>query len=195
MNEKVEETIEKISETVEDMKEFAEEKTKESDVNSKEKVNELVKKAEELINEAKNKVIEAANNIKDDEKLNSLLNTVVIKAQEAADFTKMKISEALPEKEKIESIEKDIVDSFDRFTETETVQTVVKAFQRLSEQVTEYLERPEVKKKINKAKKATLNAAEKGMEKLRDVLEVEEEEDVDASIVDNQENENTNEEE
>lgn len=183
----IDEVKEKMSETIEDIKEFAKEKTEGKDEAAKEKVAKLVEKASEVINNAKEKIGEATELIKDDEQLNKFINTITIKVQEASDFTKMKISELIPEQEKIDKLTKDLIDSFDRFTESEGVQTVVRTFQNLSDQVNEYLSRPEVKAKINKAKKATLNAAEKGMEQLRKVLEVDEEETV---VVDN----NTNDE-
>lgn len=172
----INETLDKMTETVDEIKDYAKEATQDKDPASKEKVEKLVNKAEKVITNAKEKVANAAASIKDDEQLNKFLNKVMIKVQEASDYTKMRISEIIPEQEKVEKFEKEIQETFDKFTETEGVQTVVSTFQKLTDQVSAYLAKPEVRAKINKAKKVTLNAAEKGMEQLRKLLEVNEDE-------------------
>ena len=56
-----------------------------------------------------------------------------------------------------EQVEKEIQETFDKFTETEGVQTVVSTFQKLTDQVSAYLAKPEVRAKINKAKNVIIN--------------------------------------
>ncbi len=175
---KLEETLAKMEEIANDVKEFAAKKMEGQDEEKKAKVQALVDKTAEVIKQTTVKVSEAAQSAKDDEQLNAFLNKVIVKVQEASDFTKMKISEILPEKEKLEDFEREISENFDKFVESESVQTVIKGFQSLSEQINNYFQRPEVQARVNKCKKVTLAAAEKGMEQLRKVLEVKEEDEV-----------------
>jgi len=173
---KVDDVLKKMQEEIDKVKEFAKDKTKDIvDEETKEKARKLVEKTTDVIENAKVKVTEVAKDVKDDEKFNAFLNNVTIKVQEASDFTKTKISELIPEKEKIDDIQKQLDESFDKLKESDGVKTVIVSIQKVEDAVKDYLAKPETKAKINKAKATTLNIAEKGMERLRKLLASEEE--------------------
>jgi len=180
---KIDESIKKMEETIEDVKVFANEKMEGLDEPTREKIQKLTDATTKVITQAKAKVEEVAQSVQDDEKLNAFLNNVMIRVQEASDYTKTKISALLPEREKLEDIERQISDSFDNFVDSENVQSVIKAFQKVTDNVQDYINKPETQDRIKKAKKATLVACEKGMEKLREILATEDDDEKEKIII------------
>ena len=174
---KIDEALDKIEDIVNDVKEYAKQKAEKVDPETKEKIQALVDKTTKVVEETKDKIVNVAKNVQDDEKVNEFLQKITVKVQEVADFTKMKVSELIPEREKLEDIEKQISEGFDKFMESEGVKTTIKKIESISDSITDYLNKPETRAKINKVKRSTLNVAEKGMDKLRVLLSTDDEDD------------------
>ena len=168
----IDDAIKKINEIVDDIQDFAEAKYAGLDEQTRNKIEAVVDKTKNTVLQAKDKVVETVNKVQDEEKVTEFLQKVVAKVQEAADFTKMKVSEIVPESDKLENVERQISESFDKIMDNENVRGAVKSVQNLGDTISDFLNKPEVKSKINSAKKWTLNVAEKGLDRLKVILNV-----------------------
>lgn len=175
---KIDETIKKMQDSIEDLENTVKEKADKLDDYAKEKTASLVEKTELAINSSIEKIKTVANDVKDEEKLNEFLDNVVVKSKEAIDYTKAKVEEFAntTPKQGVDKVYEDIVKEFDKIKESDAIKKAVEFIKGVGDNVNEYLNKPEVKQAINKAKKTTISLAEKGVDGLKKVLATDEQE-------------------
>ena len=180
---KFDDTVKELKSYIDELEKKFTKKTLKFDDETKEKARALVDKAEEVINSSIEKVKTIINDVKDEEKLNSLLDKIKAKSKEAVEFTLEKV-DALTKSDKpltIDDIHNEIMDDFDKLKETDIFKKTTVLLKQGVSLVNEFLEKPEVKETIKKAKTTTINLAEKGVEGLKKILDddkVEEKKDV-----------------
>lgn len=137
------------------------------------KAKELLKNTENTINKSIEKVGAAIKDIQDEEKLNDLLDKIKAKAKEATDYTleKIKVLSDSEKKTDIDKLHDDIMAEFDKLKDTDTYKATKVLVKEGYDKINEFLKKPEVQEAIKKAKKTTINVAEKGVESLKKVLE------------------------
>ncbi len=142
------------------------------------KLDALIAKTESGVRKALLKVKETVTPGEDSE-IESFLLNVQNKCYEVCDYTLAKIHELkeVSQSEKIKDAEKDINESFAEFFQSDefksAINTVKEVGNQVYQSVNEYMNRPETQEKIKNAKKTTLKFAEKGMDKLREILKTE----------------------
>ncbi|MDO4940372.1 MAG: hypothetical protein Q4E33_01610 [Erysipelotrichaceae bacterium] len=173
---KIDETIQKMQESIDDLENTVKQKTDRLNETAKERTAVLVEKTETAINSSIEKIKAVAEDVKDEEKLNEFLENVQVKSKEAVDYTKAKVEEFAntPPKQTVDKVYEDIAAEFDKIKDSDVVKSVGEFFKGVSDNVTEYLNKPEVKEAINKAKKTTISIAEKGVDGLKKVLATDE---------------------
>lgn len=171
---KFDDTVKELKEDIKELEDEFSSKTKDVDEATKRKAHEFVENTEKVINSAINKVSQAIDNIKEDEKLDELLDKVKAKAKEAIDFALDKIDALINNdpKSNIDALHDDIMDEFDKLKETEAFKKTTVLIKEGYVKLNEFLEKPEVQTKIKQAKVTTINIAEKGVEGLKKVLDV-----------------------
>lgn len=173
---KFEETVKELKQDIEDLEESFKEKAPLFDEQTKAKASEVVEKTKTAINNSIDKVSAVIKDLKEDEKLDEFLDKVKAKSMEAVDFAKEKIN-AIANKENDDSIDKlaaDVMSEFDKLKESEIAKKTTVILKQAEGKINEFLEKPEVKDAINKAKVTTINVAEKGVEGLKKVLKTDE---------------------
>ena len=171
---KFEDTVKEMESQVEDLENDLAEKTDKLDDAAKEKAKALVEKTEEAIKSSIEKVRSIINDVQEDEKLDEFLDKVKAKSMEAVDFTKEKVAELTKKANKENRLEKlgeDIMAEFDKLKESDAFKKTADFLNDISVKVNDYLNKPEVKEVINKAKTTTIRVAEKGVEGLKKALE------------------------
>lgn len=180
---KFDDTVKELKSYIDELEKKFAKKSLKLDDESKEKARAFVDKAEEVINSSIEKVKTIINDVKDEEKLNSLLDKIKAKSKEAVEFTLEKV-DALTKSDKpltIDDIHNEIMEDFDKLKETDIFKKTTVLLKQGVSLVNEFLEKPEVKETIKKAKTTTINLAEKGVEGLKKILDddkVEEKKDV-----------------
>lgn len=177
---KFEETVDELKNDVTELENDLASKIDDLDDDKKQRAQELVNKAKIAINNVIEKVGAVIEDIDDQDKLNDLLDKVKAKAREAMDYTVSKI-DALKNGESTIDIDKlhdDVMAEFDKLKENEAIRKTTVLIKEGYAKINEFLERPEVQDTINKAKKTTIKVAEKGVEGLKKVLDVKQDEDV-----------------
>ena len=175
---KFEETVNELKTDIEDLDKEVESKLEGLDEDKKARISELVEKAKTAINTSIEKVSAVINEIDDSEKLDDLLDKIKAKAKEAVDYTTNRI-DALINGEKtvdIDRLHDDIMAEFDKVKENEVVRKTTVLIKEGYAKINEFFEKPEVQDTIKKAKKTTIKVAEKGVEGLKKVLDVKEDE-------------------
>ena len=172
---KFNEIAEEMKKDVESIQTLAREKMEKLDGVGKEKVVELANKTITAVNNTLEKLKDVANKVDDDEKVNDLLDRANAKCKEAVEFTKTKINEILPEEKKeikidLDNVLNDIRSSFDKIMKNENVQQATNFVKGIGDSVNEFLSKPEVKEKLDKAKDVTITVAEKGLDVLKSAL-------------------------
>lgn len=170
---KFDETINEMKSHIDKLEENLASKSEILDDETKQKAKELVDKAEVAINTAIDKVSSAIEEIKDNEKLDDLLDKMKAKSLEAVDYTIEKI-DALTNKTStfdIDALHDEIMDEFEKLKENEAFKKTTVLIKEGAAKINEFFEKPEVKETINKAKATTINIAEKGVEGLKKILE------------------------
>ncbi len=174
---KFEETVKEMESQVEELENDLAEKAQNLDDANKERARALVDKTEEAIKSSIEKVKGIINDVQQDDKLDEFLDKVKAKSMEAVDFTKAKVTE-LTEKydkeNKLDKLGEDIMTEFDKIKDSDAFKKTADFLNDISGKVSEFLEKPEVKEAINKAKTTTVSLAEKGVESLKKVLKTDE---------------------
>lgn len=175
---KFEGTIKELKEDIKNLEKEAKKKINSFDLddNKKEKINEFVESTKNVINSSIDKISSAINELQDDEKLDALFDKVKAKSKEAVDYALSKIDNIINNKDEItvDSLHDDIMASFDKLKESDAYKKTTILIKEGYAKLNEFLEKPEVKEKINSAKKTTIKVAEKGVEELKKVLVVDE---------------------
>ncbi|MDO4198735.1 MAG: hypothetical protein Q4D13_07085 [Erysipelotrichaceae bacterium] len=171
---KFEDTMKEMQQNVEELGKYVAEKTKDlQDSDIAAKADELVKKTQEAIDTSMKKINDVIDSVKDDEKLDEFLDKVKAKSQEAVDYTKEKIDGLTREAKAsptIDSLSKDVMAEFEKLKETDVYKNTASFLKDLGNKINDYMEKPEVKETINKAKAKTITIAEAGVEGLKKVL-------------------------
>lgn len=174
-------TILKMQSKINEIETYVATKLENVDEETKEKVIKIKNRTVDVINTAINKVEETANEVSDDAYLGDFLTKVETKCEEATKFTISKIDEVLmtvSQEEKIKAASKQVQDAFDELTNNDEVKEVISSIKEVANsmyvQIEEYLAKPETQETIKKAKKTTIKVAEKGLDALKNLLNVEE---------------------
>lgn len=144
------------------------------------KLDAIVTKTENGVYQAIAKVKETISN-NEGEEVADFLYKVEGKCQEVCNYTINKINEfkVVEQSEKFKAAEEDIDQNFNNFFESDDFKSAINTMKELGSQVyqsvNEYISRPETQAKIKNAKRTTLNLAEKGMVKLRELLKTDDE--------------------
>lgn len=176
--------MKKIDDTIKEMQNYL--KDLDKDFNAKvDKLSDEAKiKAEELLNNTKKtinnsikKVSDAVEGIKNDERLDDFLDEIKARSKEAVEYTKAKISTIDKDGDGkiLDDLHDDIMNEFNKLKENEVYKKTSVFIKDVGSKINEYLQKPEVKAKIKKAKKTTVNLAEKGVKGLKKVLDTDEE--------------------
>ena len=167
-----EEIIQEMMRDIEDIQAVAREKMNFVSDENKLKVSDLANKTIEAINTTINKLKDVAEKVNDEERVGELFERANIKCKEAVDFTKQKISE-LPGEPRInlDNVLNEIRSTFDKLMQNENVQNATNFVKGLGDDLNEFLNKPEVKDKIERAKDITISAAEKGLDALKKTIE------------------------
>ena len=174
---KFEDTIKEMESQVNELENDLAAKAEQLDESNKEKAKALVDKTEEAIKTSIDKIKSIITEVQEDEKVDEFLDKVKAKSMEAVEFTKEKVSELTKKVEKDDTFEKitsDIMAEFDKVKETDAFKKTADVLTDLSGKLNEFLNKPEVKDAINKAKVTTVNIAEKGVDGLKKVLKTDE---------------------
>lgn len=170
---KFDQTVKELKEDINDLEKDFAKVTEDLDEAGKLKAREIVDKTENTINTSIKKVSAVINDVADEEKLNELLDKVKAKAKEATDYALDKVVSIANNEDTvdIDALHDDIMNEFDKLKETDVYKKTTVLIKEGYAKINEFLEKPEVKKAINKAKLTTLKAAEMGVDTLKKVLE------------------------
>ena len=168
---KINEIVAEMQQYIEEVKNAAEARKVELDEEGLAKVNEIAERTNNAIRATIIKLEDVASKVRDEEKVNDFLDRALNKCREAVDFTKEKI-DAVEGKPKIDldSLYSEIRDSFDRIMQNENVQGAANFVKGVGEEIGAFLNRPEIKDKVEKVKDVTISAAEKGLDVLKNAL-------------------------
>lgn len=170
---KFESTVKELKEDINELENDFNRVAKDLDEAGRIKAREVVEKTEKVINSSIEKVSAVIGDITDEEKLNELLDKIKAKAKEATDFAVEKVT-AIANNEDIvdiDALHDDIMNEFDKLKETDIYKKTTVLVKDGYSKINEFLEKPEVKQAINKAKLTTLKAAEIGVDALKKVLD------------------------
>lgn len=170
---KFEEIAREMREDIEDIKSIARDKIELVDEDGKIKIAELAEKTIGAINTTIDKLRDVSLRVDDEEKVNELLDRANAKCKEAVEFTKTKISEVkeIQPAVNLDGVLTDIRSTFDKLMQNENVQNAANFVKGLGDEVNNFLNRPEVKEKIEHAKDVTISVAEKGLDALKRSVE------------------------
>lgn len=187
---KIDETISKMQGYIKEIEEESIKKMTNLSNDGKVKVKELANRTISTINNSINKLNEMKNSIANENELEDFLNRLEIKCKDVTDFTKIKINEIKPivqenindVKEDIEKsfdnfkkdfseTKKDVSSSFDKLLENENIKNAIKVAKAVKEKAVEFYHDPKTQKTINEAKLKTIELAEKGLDKLKEILD------------------------
>lgn len=173
---KFDETVKELKEDIKELEKEFEKRTKGLDKETKQKAKNLVEKAKKVINSSIEKIGAVVKDVKDSEELEELLYKVKAKAKEAVDYTVEKIDSLVNgDSNVLESLHDEIMSDFDQLKDSEIFKNTTVLIKEGYAKINEFLAKPEVKDKIKKAKRTTIDLAEKGVAGLKKVLEEKEE--------------------
>ena len=173
---KIDDTIKEMQNYLKDLdKDFNAKVDKLSD-EAKVKAEELLNKTKKAVNNSIKKVNEAVDGIKNDERLDDFLDEIKARSKEAVEYTKAKISSIDKDSDGkiLDDLHDEIMDEFNKLKENEVYKKTSVFIKDVGTKINDYLQKPEVKAKIKKAKKTTVDLAEKGVKGLKKVLDTEE---------------------
>ncbi|MBQ1476606.1 MAG: hypothetical protein IIZ33_00445 [Erysipelotrichaceae bacterium] len=170
--------MEKFNEVAAKMREYiaviqaeADAKAADADEKGQAYVREVEGKTVNAIEMTIGKLSEVVDKVKDEEKVNAFLDKALAKCEEAVAFTREKIA-AVEVKPKVDldSVYGDIRDAFDKIMQNENIQNAANFVKGVGEEVTNFLNKPEIQDRIEKVKDVTISAAEKGLDILKNAL-------------------------
>lgn len=171
---KTENTVKELKANIEELKKEFSKKAKKLDKNKKQIAEEIVNKTVNAINVSIKKITTLVKTVKDDEKINEILDTVKAKSKEAIDYALDRIDDLINKapKDNAEVIYDEIMAEFDKIKESDFFKSTKVLVKEGYDMINDFLEKPEVQDKIKKAKVTTIKYAEKGVEGLKKVLDV-----------------------
>lgn len=170
---KFDSTVKELKQDINDLENDFNKVAKDLDEAGRIKAREIVEKTEKTINSSIDKVSAVINDVTDEEKLNELLDKMKAKAKEATDFALDKVVAIANNEDTvdIDALHDDIMNEFDKLKDSDIYKKTTVLVKEGYAKINEFLEKPEVKQAINKAKLTTLKAAEMGVDALKKVLE------------------------
>lgn len=170
---KFDSTVKELKQDINDLENDFNKVAKDLDEAGRIKAREIVEKTEKTINSSIDKVSAVINDVTDEEKLNELLDKMKAKAKEATDFALDKVVAIANNEDTvdIDALHDDIMNEFDKLKDSDIYKKTTVLVKEGYSKINEFLEKPEVKQAINKAKLTTLKAAEMGVDALKKVLE------------------------
>lgn len=170
---KFDSTVKELKQDINDLENDFNKVAKDLDEAGRIKAREIVEKTEKTINSSIDKVSAVINDVTDEEKLNELLDKMKAKAKETTDFALDKVVAIANNEDTvdIDALHDDIMNEFDKLKDSDIYKKTTVLVKEGYSKINEFLEKPEVKQAINKAKLTTLKAAEMGVDALKKVLE------------------------
>lgn len=170
---KFDKTVKELKTDIKELETEFSKRTEGLDEVTKQKAAELVEKTKVVINSSIEKVSAVIKDLADEEELNDLLDKIKAKAKEAVDYAIEKIDDLINNggQTDIDKLHDDIMADFDKLKESDIYKTTTVLIKEGYAKINEFLEKPEVKETIKKAKKTTIDLAEKGVAGLKKVLE------------------------
>lgn len=172
---KYETTIKELKEDIKDLEKAFKEKTKGLDKETIAAARTFVDRTEKVIQAVIDKTGAVIKELKDDEQLEELLAKLKAKAKEAVDYAIDKVDTVIKEgpETEIDRLYKDVMSEFDSLKDTNVYKTTSVLIKEGYAKINEFLEKPEIQETIKKAKKTTIDLAEKGVAGLKKVLDTE----------------------
>lgn len=172
---KYETTIKELKEDIKDLEKAFKEKTKGLDKETVAAARTFVDRTEKVIQAVIDKTGAVIKELKDDEQLEELLAKLKAKAKEAVDYAIDKVDTVIKEgpETEIDRLYKDVMSEFDSLKDTNVYKTTSVLIKEGYAKINEFLEKPEIQETIKKAKKTTIDLAEKGVAGLKKVLDTE----------------------
>ena len=169
--EKYNEIVGRMQQYITLIRKEADAKIADADEEGKVYVEEMASKTIHAIEMTIEKLTDVVDKVHDEEKVGDFLDRAFAKCEEAVTYTRSKIA-AVESKPKLDldGIYGDIKDSFDKIMQNENVQSAASFVKGIGEEVVGFLNKPEVKDRIEKAKDLTITAAEKGLDALKDAF-------------------------
>lgn len=203
---KIDETILKMQEFIKGIEEETLKYSEHLDDEGRLQARTLADKTVSTINGSINKLLDMKETVNDENDLEDFLNRLEGKCKDVADFTVSKINEIKPiVKEDVQDLKNDLEKDFDEFKkdlegikiaaqraigiekkektnydklfENEYVRNAIKLAKYTKDKAVEFYNDPKTQKAINEAKLEVIHLAEKGLDKLKVLLEDEKKED------------------
>ena len=167
------ETIKNMQDIVSDIKDAADRKLSNATEEEAAKIATISEKTIDTINEASVKLKNVVDQIGNEEELNKFLNRVDEKCKQAADFAYKKFEEIKPgdEAEYVKIKDDSYKSTMEKFVENQNVQGAIKMASDIKDSVVVFMNKPETQKTIKEVKLTALNVADKGLDKMIDLLE------------------------
>jgi len=169
---KYDKTVKELKEDIKELEKNFKNVTAGVDEVTKLKAKEVYDKTKATINSSIDKISAVFNEVKEDEKVDDLLDKVKAKAKEAVDYASDKI-EAIANNTDgvdVDKLHDDIMAEFDKLKETEAFKKTKVLIKEGYDKINEFLEKPEVKNAIKKAKTTTIAVAKKGVDEIKRVI-------------------------
>lgn len=173
----INETVKEMQDKIDEINESAEEL---NGTPGAEKANAIRDKAVEIITKACEKLLEMAKTVKDSDELAKGIELVKSKTKDLTEATLEKLNEIKNNPEVLEALEavsNKAKEIYGEVRENEKVKVGVKVANNIYDDVrgnvTEYMSRPDVQEKVDKAKDTTIDIAEKAVDALRNWLKPE----------------------
>lgn len=154
------------------------------------KAKEFADKTISTINNSIDKLNSMKGSVTDENELEDFLNRLEAKCKDVTDFTKVKINEIMPiVQDNLKDVKADLEkgfddfkkefddtknkasSSFDKLLENENVKNAIRLAKAAKDKAVEFYNDPKTQKTINEAKLKTIELAEKGLDKLKEALD------------------------
>lgn len=170
---KLEKIVKELKEDINELEAGLADRIEGLDDSKKQRATELVEKTKTIINTSIDKIAAVYEDIKDDQKIDEFLDKTKAKAKEAVDYTIDKIDALInQDPSSIDSLSNELMAGFESLKETDTFKKTQVLLKDGYAKLIEFLDRPDVQEAITKAKVSTVKYAEKGVDGLKQILNV-----------------------
>lgn len=191
---RIDESIEKMNNYIDSIKTNALAKWKESDDTTKAQIEEIAKKTVDTINNSIEKLNKIKESVEENEELNDFLNKIEEKCNDVTEFTINKINNIKPIVNKnLSFLKKDLENDFrktksdinstvnkykvkvndtsKKLAGNEHIKNISNLLNELKDKAVKFYNDPKTQEFINEAKLKTIELAEKGLDKLKVILD------------------------
>ena len=168
------ETIKKMQDITSDIKEKADLRIMDLDEDTGNKIKTVADKTIDVINEAAFKLKETVDKIEDEEGLNEFLNRVEAKCEGARKYTYEKFDEIVKASVPASETPRPKMQgksTMEKFMDNENVRSASRLVKNLKGNLIDFYRDPNTQLRINEAKLAALNIADKGLDILKKTVE------------------------